>query len=127
LRVCSASAWNRPNGLVALEALAEQPFYASAGALTKAKLLARRGQFAAARQLASEQEALFPPATGPLDQATVHEARAEVERLAGAPGPAAANLRAALRIYEDLRATALADRARTALASLTDQPDRDPA
>ena len=109
------------------EALAGLPFYAPAGALTKAKLLARRGQFAAARQLADEETARLSPTASPLDQATVHEARAEIERLAGAPGQATASLRAALQIYEGLRATALAERARTALASLTDQPHRDPA
>ena len=50
-----------------------------------------------------------------------------MERLAGAPEQAAASLRAALRIYEDRRATALAERARAALASLTAQPGREPA
>ena len=60
-------------------------------------------------------------------QADVLEARAEVERLAGAPGQAAASLRAALQIYEDRRATALAERTRAALASLAAQPGRDPA
>jgi hypothetical protein len=50
-----------------------------------------------------------------------------VERLAGAPGRAAASLRAALRIYEDRRATTLAKRAKAALASLTAQAGRDPA
>ena len=49
------------------------------------------------------------------------EAEAEVERLAGAPEQSAASLRAALQIYEDRRATVLAQRARTALASLTAQ------
>ena len=62
-----------------------------------------------------------------MAQADVLEARAEVERLAGAPGRAAASLRAALRIYEDRRATTLAERAKAALASLTAQPGRDPA
>jgi hypothetical protein len=50
-----------------------------------------------------------------------------VERLAGAPGPAAASLRAALQMYEDLRAATLARRVRAALASLADQPGREPA
>ena len=99
------------------------PTFAARAALIKAKLLARRGQFAAARRLA-EEGARLAPAASPLAQATVHEARAEVERLAGAPGQAAARLRAALRIYEDRRATALAERVRTALASLVAQPGR---
>jgi hypothetical protein len=45
-----------------------------------------------------------------------------VERLAGASGQAAASLRAALQIYEDRRATTLAERAKVTLASLTAQP-----
>jgi predicted ATPase/DNA-binding SARP family transcriptional activator len=93
--------------------------------LTEAKLLARRGQFAAARQLAGQ--ALLSPTSPPMQQADALKTRAEVERLAGAPGQAAASLRAALRIYEDLRAAALARRARAALASLAAQPGREPA
>ena len=95
--------------------------------LTEAKLLARRGQFAAARQLLGQAVAPMSPASSPLAQAEVLESRAEVERLAGAPGRAAASLRAALRIYEDRRATTLAKRAKAALASLTAQAGRDPA
>jgi tetratricopeptide (TPR) repeat protein len=102
------------------------PTFAARVALVKAKLLARRGQVAAARRLAGEG-ALLAPAGSPLAQAMVHEASAEVERLAGAPGQAAARLRAAVEIYEDRRATALAERARTALAGLAAQPDGDPA
>ena len=92
--------------------------------LTQAKLLARRGQFAAARQLADQ--ALLLPAS-PYLQADALKTRAEVERLAGAPGPAAASLRAALRIYEDLRAATLAGQVRTALTGLAAQPGGDPA
>ena len=90
--------------------------------LTEAKLLARRGQFAAARQLLGQAVAPMAPASSPLAQAEVLESRAEVERLAGAPGQAAASLRAALQIYEDRRATTLAKQARATLASLTAQP-----
>ena len=72
------------------------PTFAARAAFVKAKLLARRGQFAAARRLA-EEGARLAPAGSPLAQATAHEASAEVERLAGAPGQAAARLRAALR------------------------------
>jgi tetratricopeptide (TPR) repeat protein len=104
---------------------AASPFYASKAAFIKAKLLARDGQFAAARQLADEG-AVLAPAASPLAQATIHEATAEVERLAGAPRQAAARLSAALRIYEDRRATALAERVKTALASLAVQPDSGP-
>ena len=102
------------------------PTFASRAAFIKAKLLARRGQFAAARRLA-EEGARLAPAGSLLAQATAHEAAAEVERLAGAPGQGAARLHAALRIYEDRRAPALAERVRTALASLAAQPDREPA
>jgi predicted ATPase/DNA-binding SARP family transcriptional activator len=90
--------------------------------LTEAKLLARRGQFAAARRLVGQAEALLSPTSAPMKRADVMEAKAEVERLAGAPEQSAASLRAALQIYEGRRATALAQRARAALASLTAQP-----
>jgi predicted ATPase len=91
--------------------------------LTEAKLLARRGRFAAARQLADQ--AL--PLASPYLQADALKTRAEVERLAGAPGPAAASLRATLRIYEDLQAATLAGQVRAALAGLAAQPGDDPA
>ena len=90
--------------------------------LTKAKLLARRGQFAEARRLVRRAEALLSPTSAPLMRADVMEAEAEVERLAGAPEQSAGSLRAALQIYEDSRATALAQRAAAALTSLTGQP-----
>jgi predicted ATPase/DNA-binding SARP family transcriptional activator len=95
--------------------------------LTEAKLLARRGQFRAARQLVEETQALLTPASAPLMQAHVLETRAEVDRLAGAACQAENSLRAALQIYEDRRATALAERARAALASLAAEAGRDPA
>jgi tetratricopeptide (TPR) repeat protein len=95
--------------------------------LTEARLLARRGQFAAARQLVGQAEALLSPTSPSMLQTEVLTTRAEVERLAGAPGQAAASLRAALQIFEDLRAATLARRARAALASLAAQPGRGPA
>ena len=95
--------------------------------LTEAKLLARRGQFTAARTLVGQAEARLPPTPSPMLRANALKARAEVERLAGAPGQAAASLRAALNIYEQQRAIALAGQTRTALASLAAQPGRDPA
>jgi predicted ATPase/DNA-binding SARP family transcriptional activator len=95
--------------------------------LTEAKLLARRGQFRAARQLVDEAQAQLTPASAPLMQADVLETRAEVDRLAGAARQAEHSLRAALRIYEDRRATALAERTRAALASLAGQPGPEPA
>jgi tetratricopeptide (TPR) repeat protein len=87
---------------------------------TRAKLLARRGEFSAARRLVGEAQALLPPASRPLPKAETLVAEAEVNRLAGAPDQAAACLRAALRIYDDGRATSLAEKVRAALATLTD-------
>jgi class 3 adenylate cyclase len=89
---------------------------------TRAKLLARRGQFPAARQLADQAAALVSPTSAPVLQAQMLMAKAEVDRLAGAPEQAKASLRAALRIYQGRHATALADQAKAALASLIDHP-----
>jgi class 3 adenylate cyclase len=86
---------------------------------TRAKLLARRGQFAAAHQLADQAEALVSPTSWAVLKAEMLLAKAEMSRLAGAPDQAAASLRAALRIYQDRGAALLADRTRAALASLT--------
>jgi tetratricopeptide (TPR) repeat protein len=108
------------------QAIAE-PSSASTTRLTKAKLLARRGQFAAARQLIAQAEALPSRTTGPVARTDALKTRAEVERLAGAPDEAAASLRAALHIYEDMRSATQAMRTRAALASLAAQPGREPA
>jgi predicted ATPase/DNA-binding SARP family transcriptional activator len=89
---------------------------------TRAKILAQRGQFTAARQLAGQAEALIAPTTSAHLQAEVQVAKAEVAKLAGAPAEAAASLRQALHIYQDRRAVALADRTRAALASLSAGP-----
>ena len=94
--------------------------------LTKAKLLARRGQFATARQLVGQAEARLPASDAFL-QAEALKTRAEVERLVGASDQAAASLRAALNIYEDVRATGLAEPVRAALAGLAAEAGRDPA
>ena len=77
--------------------------YAAVAALTNAKLLARRGQFATARRLADEQEALLPPTASPLARAITYEGSGEVQRLAGAPGQATSRLRAAMENNEDRR------------------------
>jgi tetratricopeptide (TPR) repeat protein len=87
--------------------------------VTRAKVLARRGQFTAARKLASEAEALLAPTPFAIPQAAVLEMMAEVARLAGEPEEAAGYLHTALHIYEEQRASALADRTRAALASLS--------
>jgi predicted ATPase/DNA-binding SARP family transcriptional activator len=94
---------------------------------TRAKLLARRDQFPAARELADEAAALIAPTSWTVMQAEMLEASAEVSRLAGAPAEAAASLRKALEIYQDRRAVPLAERTRAALASLTAERGGKPA
>jgi predicted ATPase/DNA-binding SARP family transcriptional activator len=90
----------------------------------RAKVLAQRGQFTAARQLTAEAEALIAP-TSRVDlklQTEILVAKAEVAKLAGAPAEAAASLREALRIYQDRRIVPLADQTRAALARLPAEP-----
>ena len=93
----------------------------------EAKLLARRGQFGAARRLADQAVALISESSyaGLLAQTLV--ASAEVSRLAGAPEEAEASLRRALRIYEDRRPVAPAEQTRGALASLVGHSGAEPA
>ena len=93
----------------------------------EAKLLARRGQFGAARRLADQAVALISESSyaGLLAQTLV--ASSEVSRLAGAPEEAEASLRQALRIYQDRRAVALAEQTRAALASLVGRSSAEPA
>jgi len=93
----------------------------------RAKVLACSGQFPAARVLLDEAEALVSPTSWAALQAEIVMARAEVDRLAGAPAQAEASLRAALRISHDRHATALADQAAAALANLTGPPSAKPA
>jgi non-specific serine/threonine protein kinase len=88
---------------------------------TRAKLLARRGESGAAVRLADEALAQIPATSfGPL-LGEVLTAKAEVLRLAGAPGDAETSLRRALQLYENRRMTPLAERARAMLASLPGQ------
>jgi class 3 adenylate cyclase/tetratricopeptide (TPR) repeat protein len=94
---------------------------------TRAKLLARRGQFPAARRLAAEAVALAAPTSWAVLHAQALMAQAEVNRLAGARDQAEASLREALQIYEDRHAVPLAEQTRATLASLTDQPSTKPA
>ncbi len=93
---------------------------------TRAKLLARRGQFPAARQLAGEAVALTSATSYASLLAEMLVASAEVSRLSGAPEQAEASLRQALRICEDRHAAALAGRTRAALTSLA-RPGAGPA
>ena len=88
-----------------------------------AKLLARRGQFPAARKLADEALALIPGrAEGLSLRAKMLVANAEVLQLAGAPHEARDCLRQALGIYTERHAVPLAERTRAALGSLDTQP-----
>jgi predicted ATPase/DNA-binding SARP family transcriptional activator len=89
---------------------------------TRAKILARRGQHTAARQFANEAETIAAPTSWTTLQAQVLEAKAEVARLADATAEAETCLRKALDLHQQRRASALADRARAALARLTGQP-----
>jgi hypothetical protein len=89
---------------------------------TRAKVLAERDEFTAARRLAGQAEALIASTTWADLQAEILVAKAEVAKLAGAPAEAAASLREALHIYEEGRAVALADQARAALVSLPSEP-----
>ena len=95
--------------------------------VSRARLHARRGHFPAARTLLDEAAALVSPTSWAAFQARILVAKAEVDRLAGAPGQAEDALRAALRIYQDRHATPLADQATAALADLTGHPNAKPA
>ena len=88
---------------------------------TRAKLLARRGEFGAAARLADEALAQIPATSVDPLLGEVLIAKAEVLRLAGAPGDAEPSLRRALQLFEDRRMTPLAERTRALLASLADQ------
>jgi tetratricopeptide (TPR) repeat protein len=90
----------------------------------RAMLLAQRGHFTAARGLLAQAEALITAASSASTRADVLLAKAEVNRLAGAPNLAAANQREALRIYEDVRATQLAAQIRASLATIAAQAGR---
>jgi class 3 adenylate cyclase/tetratricopeptide (TPR) repeat protein len=89
---------------------------------TRAKVLARRGQFPAAWILVDDAAALVSPTSWAALQAEILMAKAEVNRLAGVRDQAKASLRAALRIYQERHAIALADQVKAALAPLTGHP-----
>jgi predicted ATPase/DNA-binding SARP family transcriptional activator len=89
---------------------------------TRAKLLARAGQFPAATQLADEAVALVPETCDARERAEFLVAQAEVSRLAGAVDQAEASLRRVLRFYQDRGMVALAEQTRALLASLATQP-----
>jgi predicted ATPase/DNA-binding SARP family transcriptional activator len=89
----------------------------------RAKLLARGGEFDAARELADEAIALVPTPSGRSLRAELLAAKAEVLRLAGAGAEAAECLREALDFYTDRHAVPLAERTRSALASLDAWPE----
>ena len=87
----------------------------------RAKLLARRGDFAAACRLADEAVALPAPTHNAIGLVRALTARAEVFRLAGRPDDAASSLRRAAELLEDRHATFLAQQTRAALARLEPQ------
>jgi predicted ATPase/DNA-binding SARP family transcriptional activator len=88
---------------------------------TRAKLLARRGQFPAAARLADEAVTLVPAANDWPARAEFLLAQAEVSRLAGAPEEAEASLRRALQFYDDRQMVSLAGQTRALLASFDTQ------
>ena len=88
---------------------------------TRAKLLARSGQFAAGARLTDEALTLIPATTRAPRLAEVLVAQAEVSLLAGVLSEAEASLRRALQLYEDRRVVPLAERTRALLASLVKQ------
>jgi predicted ATPase/DNA-binding SARP family transcriptional activator len=102
------------------EALAGLDDYEAQGRwrATRAKVLARRGQFPAATRLAEEAVALFPAAVDPPERAEFLLAQAEVARLCGALDEAETCARRALRFYEDRQMVPLTERTRALLASL---------
>ena len=93
---------------------------------TRAKLLARQGQFAAARQLAGEAVARVAATSDASLLAAMLVDSAEVSRLGGEREEAEASLRKALRIYQDRGAVPLADQTHAALASLAARPGTGP-
>ena len=93
---------------------------------TRAKLLARAGQFPAATRLAEEAVALIPATADWPQRAEFLVAKAEVSQLAGALDEAEESLCWALRFYEERRMVLLAERTRALLASLaTPTPRQD--
>jgi len=88
---------------------------------TRAKLLARAGQFPAATRLAVEAVALIPATADWPQRAEFLVAKAEVSELAGALDEAEDSLRQALRFYDDRQMVLLAERTRALLAGLAAQ------
>jgi tetratricopeptide (TPR) repeat protein len=88
---------------------------------TRAKVLARRGQFPAAARLAEEAVALVPATVDAPERAEFLVAKAEVARLAGALDQAEDSLRQALQFYENRRMVPLTGRTRAILAGLPGQ------
>jgi predicted ATPase/DNA-binding SARP family transcriptional activator len=88
---------------------------------TRAKVLARAGNFPAATRLAEEAVALIPATADWPQRAEFLVAKAEVSQLAGALDEAEDSLRRALRFYDGRQMVLLAERTRALLASLTAQ------
>jgi class 3 adenylate cyclase/tetratricopeptide (TPR) repeat protein len=85
---------------------------------TRAKLLARRGEFQAAERLASEAVAFAEESDFLLDRGDALMDLAEVLELAGAHEPAAAAVREAIGLFERKGNVVLADQGRARLAVL---------
>jgi predicted ATPase/DNA-binding SARP family transcriptional activator len=105
------------------EALAGRDDYEAQGRwrATRAKLLARRGQFPAATRLAEEAVMLIPATVDPPERAEFLLAQAEVARLRGALDQAEACALRALRFYQDRQMVPLAKRTRALLDTLATQ------
>jgi predicted ATPase/DNA-binding SARP family transcriptional activator len=88
---------------------------------TRAKLLARAGQFPTATRLAEEAVALIPATADWPQRAEFLIAKAEVAHLAGALDEAEDSLRRALQFYDDRQMKLLAEQTRALLASLATQ------
>jgi predicted ATPase/DNA-binding SARP family transcriptional activator len=88
---------------------------------TRAKVLARRGQFGAAMRLAEEALTVFPAAFATPERAEFLLAKVEVARLNGALDEAEACARQALQFYESRQMVPLAEQTRALLARLTEQ------
>ena len=95
--------------------------------IIRAKLLARRGQILAARELMDEVvSAVRQPYVPPVIKAQVLAAQGEISRLARDPGAAGQHLRAALRIYEDIGLVPFADQIKAAIDGLAPPESSDP-
>jgi predicted ATPase/DNA-binding SARP family transcriptional activator len=102
-------------------AVADDPDAQGRWRATRAKLLARRGQYRAAARLADEAVTLVPATYHGPERAEFLVAQAEVSRLTGALDQAEASLHQALQFCENRRMVPLAEQVRALLAGLAAQ------